>query len=232
MLQISNLLYKHKIKFNYKTEKGELTESSYKFELRPEYNSVKNCLELDLVLLDAEGATSGNFIINFNPEMYTYTDADAATLNNGYVVSGAPIKTEGILTCAFSVDDEIGIGDCDENGDLLLTTYHLDVSRKKIVDSAFTAGASYFYENNKETFITPVTQNVPTDLFFMLGDADNNRYISAADARIVLRISAKLEKVKDNLMFIRCDVNKDGKITAKDARSILRVSAKLQDSFI
>ena len=220
------------IKFDYKTEKGELAESSYKFELRPEYNSVKNCLELDLVLLDAEGATSGNFIINFNPEMYTYTDADSVTLNNGYVVSGAPIKTEGILTCAFSVDDEIGIADCDENGDLLLTTYHLDVSRKKIVDSAFTAGASYFYEGNKETFIAPVTQNVPTDLFFMLGDADNNRYISAADARIALRISAKLEKVKDNLMFIRCDVNKDGKITAKDARSILRVSAKLQDSFI
>lgn len=220
------------IKFDYKTEKGELSEASYKFELRPEYNSVKNCLELDLVLLNAEGATSGNFIINFNPEMYTYTDADAATLNNGYVVSGAPIKTEGILTCAFSVDDKIGIADCDENGDVLLATYHLDVSRKKIVDSVFTAGASYFYEGNKETFIAPVTQNIPTDLFFMLGDADNNRYISAADARIALRISAKLEKVKDNLMFIRCDVNKDGKITAKDARSILRVSAKLQDSFI
>ncbi len=219
------------IKFDYKTEKGDLNDSAYSIELRPEYNSAKNCLELDVVLLDAEGATNGNFIINYNTEIFTYADTDTIELADGFAVSGAPIKTEGVLTCAFAVNDAINIADCDENGDLLLATYHFDVSRKKIAESTFTAGASYFYENGEETFITPVTLNVSEDLFFMLGDADNNRYISAADARTVLRIAAKLENVTDELMFKRCDVNKDGKITAQDARSILRVSAKLQDSF-
>ncbi len=220
------------VKFDYKTEKGELPEADYTFELRPEYNSIENCLEIDLILLDAEGATSGNFIINYNTEMFTYIDSDTVTLDDGYAVSGAPIKTEGVLTCAFAVNNKIGIADCDENGDLLLATYHLDVTRKKLSDSTFTAGASYFYEGNKETFIAPVSLDVSEDIFFMLGDADNNRYISAADARIVLRIAAQLENVKDEIMFKRCDVDMNGKITAKDARSILRVSAKLQDSFV
>ncbi len=219
------------IKFDFKTEKGALPDSSYTFEIRPEYDCVANCLELELVLLDAEGATSGNFVINYDSKIFTYTDADTVEIDNGFAVSGAPIKTDGILTCAFAVKNGVTKTDCDENGDLLLATYHLDVSRTKLADSSFKAGATYFYEGNTETFITPVTLDIPADFFFMLGDADNNRYISASDARKVLRIAAQLEKVSDELMFKRCDVDFDGKITAKDARSILRVSAHLQDGF-
>ncbi|MBR5498016.1 MAG: dockerin type I repeat-containing protein [Clostridia bacterium] len=219
------------IRFDYKTEKEALDDASYNVELRPSYNSGVNCLELQLILLDAEGATGGNFIINYDEKLFTYTDADTTSLSEGFAVSGKPIKTTGVLSCAFAVKNGVDAADCDENGDLLLATYHLDVKRAKPVDSTFKVGAAYFYESNDETFITPVTLDIPADFYFMLGDTDNNRYISASDARKVLRIAARLDTVTDEVMFKRCDVDFDGKITAKDARLILRVAAHLQPGF-
>lgn len=59
------------------------------------------------------------------------------------------------------------------------------------------------------------------------GDLDGNGKITAADARVALRISAKLEKTTEAQKLI-ADVNNDGKITAADARKILRVAAKLE----
>ena len=59
------------------------------------------------------------------------------------------------------------------------------------------------------------------------GDIDDNGKITAADARLVLRASAKLETLSEN-QKLAADVSKDKKITAADARTILRVSAKLE----
>ncbi len=61
------------------------------------------------------------------------------------------------------------------------------------------------------------------------GDIDANGKISASDARLVLRASAKLENFNAE-QTKAADVNGDNKITASDARKILRVSAKL-DTF-
>lgn len=219
------------IKFEYLTEQGSLEKSDYEIELRPEYNPATNNLELELVLLDAKDATNGNFIVNFDTTMFTYVDADAASIDEGYVVSGSPIDTDGVLTCAFASTDGIAKSDCDENGDVVLAEFYLEVSRKDIVPTTITAGAVYFNEDSEDMFIEPVSLDLDEDFFFMLGDADNNRYISAADARTVLRIAAQLESPTDDLMFKRCDVDFDGIITAKDARLILRASAKLITSF-
>ncbi len=60
-----------------------------------------------------------------------------------------------------------------------------------------------------------------------LGDVNSDGKITAADARLALRISAKLEKGTDYQMLV-ADVNQDKKITAADARKILRISAKLE----
>ncbi|MBR5233301.1 MAG: phosphodiester glycosidase family protein [Clostridia bacterium] len=60
-----------------------------------------------------------------------------------------------------------------------------------------------------------------------IGDVNADGKISAADARLALRISAKLEDA-DGTQMITADYNKDGKITAADARKILRKSAKLE----
>ena len=64
---------------------------------------------------------------------------------------------------------------------------------------------------------------------YMLGDVNRDGKITAADARLALRISAKLD-IPDSITFVIADVNKDGEITAVDARKILRVSARI-DTF-
>ena len=60
-----------------------------------------------------------------------------------------------------------------------------------------------------------------------LGDVDGNGRITASDARIILRASAKLD-VLDVRKFLVADVNSDSRITASDARTVLRMSARLE----
>ncbi len=219
------------IDFDYVEEQGLLNKSEYELELRPYYDSVKNTLELTVVVKDAIDSYSGNFVIKYDADMLTYSSVDVYDVKDGNVVAGAPAGMDGVLACAYSLTYAVTQENCDENGDMILATFSLDVSRKNVYDTVITAGASYFYENGEMTFVEPVELKLDEEFFLMLGDADNNRYLSAADARLILRIAAQLEKVTDDLMFKRCDVDKDGKITAKDARLVLRASAKLIDSF-
>ena len=58
------------------------------------------------------------------------------------------------------------------------------------------------------------------------GDADLNGKITAADARMILRIAAKLVSV-DSYRLTFADYNNDGNITSQDARFVLRLSANL-----
>jgi len=57
------------------------------------------------------------------------------------------------------------------------------------------------------------------------GDVNSDGKITAVDARIALRISAKLER---SLNSSAADADGNGYITASDARTILRASAKLE----
>lgn len=218
------------IKFDYEAEQGSMDNASYEIELRPSYNSVKNQLVLSVYVLKAKGSFNGNIVIKYDTKMFSYANAKMYELKNGYTVAGGPADVEGILTCGYAVNKAIAASDCDSNGDLLLGTLYLDVSRE-IIPTALTAGASYFYEDDLLTFVEPIAVDLDEDFFLMLGDADDNRYLSAHDARTILRIAAKLEQPTDDLMATRCDVDCDGKITAKDARLVLRASAKLIDSF-
>ena len=60
-----------------------------------------------------------------------------------------------------------------------------------------------------------------------LGDVNGDGKITAEDARLALRCSAKLEKLND-VAYEAADADKNGDVTAADARKILRVSAKLE----
>ncbi len=67
------------------------------------------------------------------------------------------------------------------------------------------------------------------DVTYIVGDVNGDGRITAADARLLLRISAKLDKSEDyNLPLEAFDVTGDSKITAADARRILRIAAKLE----
>ena len=61
----------------------------------------------------------------------------------------------------------------------------------------------------------------------MKGDANLDGKVLANDARLVLRVSARLETLEGQ-GFINCDLNGDGKLLAGEARKILRFSAKLE----
>ena len=63
-----------------------------------------------------------------------------------------------------------------------------------------------------------------------LGDLNSDDRISAADARLALRLAAKLDSSAPELAVI-ADVDENGVVNASDARSILRVAAKLQTVF-
>ncbi len=59
----------------------------------------------------------------------------------------------------------------------------------------------------------------------LIGDVNSDGRITAADARLVLRYSARLEG--DSVDIRRHgDLNNDGKVTAYDARLLLKISAK------
>lgn len=59
-----------------------------------------------------------------------------------------------------------------------------------------------------------------------LGDANGDGNITALDARLALRISAKLETVDESVLKA-ADIDGNGNVTAVDARIILRFSTKL-----
>ena len=58
------------------------------------------------------------------------------------------------------------------------------------------------------------------------GDIDLNGEVTAADARLALRYSSKVETLTEQQLR-NADVNNDGRVTASDARLILRVAAGL-----
>lgn len=65
----------------------------------------------------------------------------------------------------------------------------------------------------------------------VMGDADFNTKITAADARKVLRFSASLESINDSEaknFYFTSDMNYDGKVNSADARMILRTAAGLE----
>ena len=61
---------------------------------------------------------------------------------------------------------------------------------------------------------------------YLLGDVNGDSRVNAADARLVLRYSAQLEK--SELIKQRGDMNSDGKVNAVDARLLLKLSATIR----
>ena len=84
----------------------------------------------------------------------------------------------------------------------------------------------------KKIFIALISVLLTLSLAFgafsvLIGDVDLNGKITAADARAVLRYSAKLTTLTRDQLAVS-DINSDSRVTAADARIILRISAKLE----
>lgn len=80
---------------------------------------------------------------------------------------------------------------------------------------------------NSAIFAEDVTHSVEYDES-KLGDVNADGLRTAADARLLLRCSAELDK-PTKLILAYGDYDKDGRITASDARTALRVAASLDN---
>lgn len=76
------------------------------------------------------------------------------------------------------------------------------------------------------SFVLAAVFNV-SSFAFAIGDVDGNEKVTAADARLVLRCSAKLEELNEEQLK-SADVDFSGKVTSADARTILRVASKIE----
>lgn len=80
-------------------------------------------------------------------------------------------------------------------------------------------------------FTSLFTVSVSAENLQRSGDVNNDSKISAADSRLALRISAKIENA-NWLMRKNADADGNDKVTAGDARIILRVAANLEEENI
>lgn len=82
-------------------------------------------------------------------------------------------------------------------------------------------------ENRKMTAQSDCAYCVEENKDILRGDVNGDGKITAADARLTLRVSAMMETITGK-NFVCADIDKDKKITASDARRILRMSSGIE----
>ncbi len=153
-----------------------------------------------------------NFALN---DMFYYFDAEGKILTN-HIADHPYIKV-----IDEAVEPQIGVTG-------LTAGEHCETCDMIIVAQKTVPALEDPSEPEPPTDPEPPTEPVVP---YRLGDLDRNNEITAADARLALRIAAKLDPVTDSKMFVIADVNVDSLITAADARKILRVAAKIDKFF-
>ncbi|MBQ7637285.1 MAG: dockerin type I repeat-containing protein [Clostridia bacterium] len=90
-------------------------------------------------------------------------------------------------------------------------------------------------QNKKKLFISVILAALTIALFVFtasanaIGDVDNDKSVTASDARLALRAAVKLENfAAGSAEFLASDVDFDNSITSSDARLILRAAVKLE----
>ncbi len=96
-----------------------------------------------------------------------------------------------------------------------------------ITYSAFNSVSVNFYGGGIGYVLN---QGTNKDLKNNMGDVDFNGSVTAADARLILRYSSRLETYTDE-QFVRSDVDGDGVISSSDSQFVLRYSSNLETEF-
>ena len=220
---------------DYVIEKPDKVTAGEEFTVSVGVNNMKNhimactleftydCDMLELVSCKCPGTTNDGSFYNDEEREYMYS---LNTLNPGTViVSFAPFNN--------CVDDIV---------ELIEFTFvakhkgeaHISVTSDDWEDR-YNGKTLWVIESNNsapEGLETTISVNIaekPVAPEIDYGDVNGDSKITAADARLTLRASARIDTFTDEQSKAG-DVNFDKKITAADARLILRVSAKI-DSF-
>lgn len=141
------------------------------------------------------------------------------SVNNGNVTG-----TENVAGICYSTycerthDYERGVFGCTNNGTVKGESecFGISSSDNSLIVNCVNYGEVFSAENP----------------YYMLGDVNWDKQITAADARKILRCSAKLDSDWNIYDTVICgDFDNDGKLTAKDARKCLRYAAQVDDYF-
>ncbi|MBR1810477.1 MAG: dockerin type I repeat-containing protein [Clostridia bacterium] len=120
-------------------------------------------------------------------------------------------------------------GSVDKNGNInQYTTHYKCVMQIDTSEMAYDLSQYLSSINNKEIYESEVTY---TDFNWtprLFGDVNADGRVNSADARVLLRIAARLDAATADMIPFG-DMNFDGKLTSVDARILLRVASHLQD---
>ncbi len=147
-------------------------------------------------------------------EVDTYTEAKGHNYKESVIISPTctqiGIKKYTCKSCGDSYTEEMPIAEH-------IFGEWVVIKEATVEDEGIKTQVCHCGATNTETIPTVDTQ---------IGDLNGDGKITAADARLALRIAAKLDAGTPEQMTA-ADMNGDGKVNAADARLILRKSAKL-----
>lgn len=192
------------------------------------------CLdEARKIKIDSIPADSfGNIII--------YADITEKTYSVSYVLSSGEVKESQVVNknkvFVRTTTEQVSLEDAQTiNTDYKFAGWYLDPEYTQEIEyiRAYTTGNITLYakwESTKEPEkpSDPEKPTLPPDYVPEWGDATLSSGVSAADARLILRYSAKLEPEFSQIQLKVSDINNDSKVNAADARIVLRLSAKLE----
>lgn len=192
----------------------------------------------------------GDLALSKNSETENQADAYSGNVKNMYVKSADGKKT-AYLDKAENGADYLFVAVKDKNAEDLLDSDNL-LFIDQVNAQSEIINVSYFPRSDESSYFEmfiglncgvyiidknntskdPTDPNNPDDSqkFVIKGDMNGDGAVTAADARLALRIAARLDRL-DEYTLLAGDLDSDGKITSSEARKILRVAARLDRGF-
>lgn len=154
-------------------------------------------------------APKGVYITTFSSNLPCGAKWNSTSLNFNFLSTADTYYLYFVFSDGQVVSTSLTVHDSTENG-------------TKTIETTVTETTTI--ETTTNTVV--VTETTTAQVNYIKGDMDNNNKITAADARLILRIAAKLDVVS-NEMLIRADLDNNNKVNAADARKALRIAAKI-----
>jgi hypothetical protein len=181
-------------------------------------------------------------LIDALEKLYKYLNCKAINITSGYRTPAHSVKVGGYKTDQHTKGNAADIT-CKRQDGTLFTSNEIccaleDLNYAGGVGKINNASSVHIDVRGKKCWFDETANEKVVSSWYdylgvkrpestLKGDVNNDRKVTAEDARIILRVAAGLQKLfgqsKKN-----ADMNNDGDITAEDARKVLRKSAKLE----
>lgn len=179
-----------------------------RFKVEPVDLSTPGKKTLRVICID--GVTNRVIVLRENIEVVAASGVTSISVTpptNLYNTVGNALDTKGMRVRAKMSGSS---GEVEVTSGYTITGYNKDKVGEQTITVTYNGKSASF-----KVYVCPIK-----------GDADNNGKVQPADARVVLRVYAKLQST--NKAFEHSmDVDGNGKVNASDARKILRYCAKL-----